>query len=170
MLNLSQFKKRLQSTTSPLWLRVAVDIQNDAQLYLISPGGQGNLLCAPIECYLSEIKVYIVDMVASGELIKAPDEEKHLSFGYKFFFLTLTKKLPPIRHNNLPITRLSHVFRRWQRKHDLSDTLVREALKLNEKEFAKFIKDDLDITESLLNQLHQVTGLSKSFLLNVLDK
>jgi hypothetical protein len=79
MLNLSQFKKQLQSASSPLWLRAAVGIQNDSQLYLISPGGQGNLLCAPIECYLPEIKVY---MVASGELIKAPDEEKHLSCGY----------------------------------------------------------------------------------------
>jgi len=77
MLNLSQFKKRLQSKTSPIWLRAAVDIQNDSQLYLISPEGQGNLLCAPIECHRPEINVYIVDIVASGELIKVPDEIHH---------------------------------------------------------------------------------------------
>ena len=109
MLNLSQFKKRLQSTASPLWLRAAVDIQNDSQLYLISPGGQGSLLCAPIECYLSEIKVYIVDMAASGELIKVPDEETHLSCGYKFFVLTLTKFPTPNNANKITTISTSYV-------------------------------------------------------------
>jgi hypothetical protein len=95
MFNLSQSQKRLQSTASPLWLRAAVDIQNHSQLYLIIHEGQGNLLCASIECHLPEINV---DMVASGELIKVPDEEKHLSCGYKLFVLTLTKFPTP---NNL---------------------------------------------------------------------
>lgn len=89
MLNLSQFKKRLQSTASPLWLRAAVAIQSDSQLYLISPGGQGNLLCAPIERHLPEINVYIVDMVASGELIKVPDEISHTEQPHQNYINTL---------------------------------------------------------------------------------
>jgi hypothetical protein len=78
MLNLPQFKKRLQSTHSALRVRVAIDTKNSTQFYLI-------------------------DMVASGELIKIPDEEILQSCGYKFLLLTLTKNLPPIRHNNLSV-------------------------------------------------------------------
>ncbi|MFT5277689.1 MAG: hypothetical protein ACI8VI_001328 [Granulosicoccus sp.] len=103
MLNLPQFKKRLQSTHSDLFVRVAIDTKNSTQFYLISPGGQGNFLCGPIECYLSEIKFYVIDMVASGELIKITAEEILQSCGYKFLLLTLNKNLPPIRHNNLSV-------------------------------------------------------------------
>jgi hypothetical protein len=109
-------------------------------------------------------------MVTSGELIKAATEEKYQSWGYEFFFLTITKDLPPIRHHNLPVKPLSHVFSRWQREYQMSDAQVCEMLKLNQQDFIKFINDELIITSLLLNRLHQVTCFSKWFLLNVLDK
>ena len=169
MLNISQFKRRLQNSTSAQCLCAVVDTKNDAQFYVISPSGQNNLLCALIEHYQEEIKDAVIDMV-TGELIKAPSEEKYQSCGYEFFFLTLTKDLPPIRHHNLPVKLLSHVFSRWQREYQITDAQVFEMLKLNQQYFIKFIDDELIITSLLLNRLHKATCFSKWFLLNVLDK
>ncbi len=76
MLTVEKFKERLGRPNHSDWLHVAVDANNENQLYIIVNVGMGNTLSAPIERYDPAIKAYIISMLNSGELVI--DEERNL--------------------------------------------------------------------------------------------
>jgi len=76
MLTVEKFKTRLGRINHSDWLHVAVDDNNENQLYIIVNGGMGNTLSAPIERYDPAIKAYIISMLNSCELVM--NEERNL--------------------------------------------------------------------------------------------
>ncbi len=71
-----KFKARLIRTNHPDWLHIAVDANNENQFYIVGNGGMGTTISASIESYLPEIKVSVISMINSEELIK--DEKVNL--------------------------------------------------------------------------------------------
>lgn len=76
MPSVEEFRERLILSNQAGWLRVAVDVDNTDQFYIIGNGGMGNTMSFPIERCLPEIKQCVVSMISAGELIL--DEKKNL--------------------------------------------------------------------------------------------
>jgi hypothetical protein len=89
MLTLEQFKKRLCRVNHPNWLLVGVNLDDDDKLYVAVNSGQGNMNCAAIECFQSDIKTCVQGMILSGELYLEPHAEPyHFSQEIKVNFYT----------------------------------------------------------------------------------
>ncbi|MFT5294888.1 MAG: hypothetical protein ACI9VT_000908 [Psychroserpens sp.] len=93
MMNVADFTKRIRTPNSPFWLHIAMDIENESQLFIVVNGGMGNMLCAPIEQYLPEIKECALSMIESGELIKEPNARATYKGTHKVLFLKLREDI-----------------------------------------------------------------------------
>jgi len=93
MMTSTTFKKRLAENASPFWLRVAVDVSDKNQFYIVGNGGMGTTISAPIEQYLPEIKQCVLDMLSSGELVKNDDATLLLDRNISVYFLKAHKRL-----------------------------------------------------------------------------
>lgn len=168
MLTVENFKKRLIRIEHPDWLHVGVDTKDESQLYIIVNGGMGNINCAPIELYPPEIKNCSLEMITQKHLyLKA--NEKSLRIGHGHSLYCYTVKLDEDLVKAEPRTRRVHfssLFIRWQRTHQLSDKHAQEKLGLTAKEFQLFRDDELAITQTLINKLAKVTGVSEQFWKN----
>ncbi|TWX52873.1 hypothetical protein [Colwellia hornerae] len=59
---------------------------------------------------------------------------------------------------------------KWQRTHQISDIRAQEMLDLTSDEFCQFKNDEFDISDMLIDKLHQSTGFTKQLWLNRLAK
>jgi hypothetical protein len=64
----------------------------------------------------------------------------------------------------------ANLFVKWQITHHVSDIHAQDMLDLTTDEFCQFKKDELDISDMLIDKLHQSTGFSKQLWLNCLAK
>jgi hypothetical protein len=168
MLTVENFRARLGRSNHPDWLHVGVDTKDESQLYIIVNGGMGNINCAPIELYATEIKNCALSMVAQGELhLEANEKPLRIGQGSSIYYYTLksdenlSQVIPHVRKMYF-----SSLFIRWQITHELSDEHAQERLGLTAKEFHQFREDELTINQALVNKLAEVTGASKQFWKN----
>jgi hypothetical protein len=172
MLNVEQFKKRLLRPNHPDWILVGIDTQDENQLYIASNGGMNNINCAPIENYLSEIKSCALELINEGHLyLKANAKSLRIGQGKSAYFYTLqtTPDTSNSKINTLKF-QFSNLFVKWQRTHHVSDIRAQEMLHLTSNEFTQFREGELDISDMLIERLHQSTGFSKQLWLNRLAK
>jgi len=168
MLTQESFIKRIKQPNSPSWLHVGVDTQDENQLYIAVNGGMNNINCAPIESYLTEIKACAVAMIDEGELcITKNAKPLRIGQGRSAYFYTL--KTTSESSHTFRFS-FANLFVKWQITHDVSDISAQDMLDLTTDEFCQFKKDELDISEMLINKLHQSTGFSKQLWLNCLVK
>lgn len=172
MLETEQFKQRLLRPNHPDWILVGIDTQDENQLYIASNGGMNNINCAPIENYLSEIKSCALELIDEGYLyLKANVKPLRIGQGRSAYFYTL--QATPDSSNNKVNTfkfQFSNLFIKWQRTHQVSDIRAQEVLHLTANEFTQFREGELDISDILIDRLHQFTGFSKQLWLNRLAK
>tara|TARA_R110002124_G_C8971054_1_gene515102 strand:+ start:7113 stop:7406 length:294 start_codon:yes stop_codon:yes gene_type:complete len=83
MLSVEEFREKLTLSNQAGWFRVAVDVDNKDQFYIVGNGGMGNTMSFPIERCLPEIKQCVVSMMSSGELIQ--DEKTNLLLDINIF-------------------------------------------------------------------------------------
>lgn len=172
MLTVEKFKARLERPNHPDWLLVGVDSIDDKQLYLLTNGSINNINCAPIEQYAAEIKICVLNMVAQGELhLKSNEKTLRIGKGRSIYCYTLKLDgdLPQAESSARSIY-FSSLFIRWQITHQLPDKDAREKLGLTAKEFHLFREDELAITQTLINKLTEVTGISEQFWQNRLHQ
>ncbi|MFB0981034.1 MAG: hypothetical protein QMC62_08970 [Alteromonadaceae bacterium] len=172
MLNVEQFKKRLLRPNHPDWILVGIDIQDEKQLYIASNGGMNNINCAPIENYLSEIKSCALELIDEGQLyLKANAKPLLIGQGRSAYFYTL-QITPDASCSNINTLKFqfSNLFIKWQRTHLVSDIRAQELLHLTANEFTQFREAELEISDILIERLHQSTGFSKQLWLNRLAK
>jgi len=168
MLTQESFIKRIKQPNSPSWLHVGVDTQDENQLYIAVNGGMNNINCAPIESYLTEIKACAVAMIDEGELFITKNAKPlRIGQGRSAYFYTL--KTTSESSHTFRFS-FANLFVKWQITHDVSDISAQDMLDLTTDEFCQFKKDELDISEMLINKLHQSTGFSKQLWLNCLVK
>lgn len=168
MLTQESFIKRIKQPNSPSWLHVGVDTQDENQLYIAVNGGMNNINCAPIESYLAEIKVCAVAMIDEGELFLDKNAKPlRIGQGRSAYFYTLKKTSE--KSNNFRYS-FANLFVKWQITHDVSDIHAQDMLELTTDEFCRFKKDELDISDMLIDKLYQSTGFSKQLWLNSLAK
>jgi len=172
MLNIEQFKKRLLRPNHPDWILVGIDTQDEKQLYIASNGGMNNINCAPIENYLSEIKSCALELIDEGCLyLKANAKPLRIGQGRSAYFYTLqtTTGTSNSKVNTLKF-QFANLFVKWQRTHQVSDIRAQEMLHLTANEFNQFREAELEISDILIERLHQSTGFSKQLWLNRLAK
>jgi hypothetical protein len=172
MLKVEQFKRRLLRPNHPDWILVGIDTQDEKQLYIASNGGMNNINCAPIENYLSEIKSCALELIDEGHLyLKANAKPLRIGQGRSAYFYTL-QTTPDTSSSNINTLKFqfSNLFIKWQRTHQISDIRAQEMLHLTANEFAQFREGELDISDMLIERLHQSTGFSKQLWLNHLAK
>lgn len=172
MLTLEQFKVRLNRTNHPDRLHIGIDSQNESQLYLILNGGIANINCVPIEQYAAEIKTCALEMIRMRQLYLKVNEVP-LCIGKERSVYGYSLKLDDNLTQDEPITRriyFSSLFIRWQRAHELSDKQAQELLSLTTKDFHQFRDDELTITQTLINKIAEVTGMSIQFWQNRWDQ
>jgi hypothetical protein len=172
MLNVEQFKKRLLRPNHPDWILVGIDIQDEKQLYIASNGGMNNINCAPIENYLSEIKSCALELIDEGQLyLKTNAKPLRIGQGRSSYFYTL-QTTPDTSSNKINTLKFqfSNLFVKWQRTHQVSDIRAQELLHLTANEFTQFREAELEISDILIEKLHQSTGFSKQLWLNRLAK
>jgi len=168
MLTQESFIKRIKQPNSPSWLHVGVDTQDENQLYIAVNGGMNNINCAPIENYLSEIKNCALELIDEGELFLDKNAKPlRIGQGRSAYFYTL-KTTSESSHTF--IFSFANLFVKWQITHDVSDISAQDMLGLTTDEFCQFKKDELDISDMLIDKLHQSTGFSKQLWLNYLAK
>ena len=168
MLTQESFIKRIKKPNNPDWLHVGVDTQDENQLYIAGNGGMNNINCAPIENYLPEIKVCAVAMIDEGELfIDKNAKSLRIGQGRSAYFYTL--KTTSESSHTFRFS-FANLFVKWQITHDVSDIHAQDMLDLTKDEFCQFRKDELDISDMLIDKLHQSTGFSKQLWLNCLAK
>jgi hypothetical protein len=168
MLTQENFIKRIKQPNSPSWLHVGVDTQNENQLYIAVNGGMNNINCAPIETYLAEIKVCALVMIDEGELFLDKNPKPlRIAQGRSAYFYTLKTIEHSMKNYRFSFANL---FVKWQITHDVSDISAQDMLGLTTDEFCQFKKDELDISDILIDKLHQSTGFSKQLWLNCLAK
>jgi hypothetical protein len=172
MLTQEDFIKRINQPNSPSWLHVGVDTQDKNQLYIAVNGGMNNINCAPIENYLSEIKSCAFELIDEGQLYqKANAKPLRIGQGKSAYFYTL-QIAPETSSSNINALKFqfSNLFVKWQRTHDVSDIHAQDLLDLTTDEFCQFKKDELEISDMLIDKLHQSTGFSKQLWLIRLAK
>jgi len=172
MLNIEQFKKRLLRPNHPDWILVGIDSHDEKQLYIASNGGMNNTNCAPIENYLSEIKSCALELIDEGQLyLKANAKPLRIGQGRSAYFYTLIAT-PDTSSRNINTLKFqfSNLFVKWQRTHHVSDIRAQEMLNLTANEFTQFREGELDISDMIIERLHQSTGFSKQVWLNRLAK
>jgi hypothetical protein len=172
MLNVEQFEKRLLRPNHPDWILVGIDTQDEKQLYIASNGGMNNINCAPIENYLSEIKSCALELIDEGHLyLKANAKPLRIGQGRSAYFYTL-QTTPDASNSNIKTFKFqfSNLFVKWQRTHQISDIRAQELLYLTANEFNQFREGELEISDMLIERLHQSTGFSKQLWLNRLAK
>jgi len=172
MLKTEQFKKRLLRPNHPDWILVGIDTQDENQLYIAGNGGMNNINCAPIENYLPEIKICALELIDEGHLyLKVNAKPLRIGQGRSAYFYTLqtTPDTSNSKINTLKF-QFSNLFVKWQRTHQVSDIRAQEMLKLTANEFTQFREGELDISDMLIERLHQSTGFSKQLWLNRLAK
>jgi len=168
MLTQESFIKRIKQPNSPSWLHVGVDTQDEKQLYIAVNGGMNNINCAPIENYLSEIKSCALELIDEGHLyLKANAKPLRVGQGRSAYFYTL-KTTSESSHTF--IFSFANLFVKWQITHDVSDIHAQDMLELTANEFTQFREGELDISDMLIDRLHQSTGFSKQLWLNCLAK
>jgi hypothetical protein len=163
MLNVEQFKKRLLRPNHPDWILVGIDTQDEDQLYIASNGGMNNINCGPIENYLSEIKNCALELIDEGQLyLKANAKPLRIGQGRSAYFYTL-QITPDTSSSNINTFKFqfSNLFIKWQRTHLVSDIRAQELLHLTANEFNQFREGELEISDMLIERLHQSTGFSK---------
>ena len=168
MLNVEQFQNRLLRPNHPDWILVGIDIQDEKQLYIASNGGMNNINCAPIENYLSEFKKCALELIDEGQLyLKANAKPLRIGQGRSAYFYTL-QITPDTSSSNINALKFqfSNLFIKWQRTHLVSDIRAQELLHLTANEFNQFREGELDISDMLIERLHQSTGFSKQLWLN----
>jgi hypothetical protein len=172
MLTQENFIKRIKQPNSPSWLHVGFDTQDEKQLYIAVNGGMNNINCAPIENYLPEIKSCALELIDEGHLyLKANAKPLRISQGRSAYFYTL--QITPDRSSsniNALKFQFSNLFIKWQRTHQVSDIHAQEMLHLTANEFNQFREGEVDISDMLIERLHQSTGFSKQLWLNRLAK
>ncbi|NQZ87419.1 MAG: hypothetical protein HRT54_07535 [Colwellia sp.] len=172
MLKTEQFEKRLLQPNHPDWLLVGIDTQEKSQLYIAGNGGMNNMNCAPIENYLPEIKSCALEMIDEGQLyLEANAKALRIGQGRSAYFYTL--QTTPDTSNNKSNTfkfQFSNLFVKWQRTLQVSDIRAQEMLHLTSIEFTQFREGKLDISDMLIERLHQSTGFSRQLWLNRLAK
>jgi len=123
LLTVENFKARLIRFSHPDALRIAVDVIDKNQLYIIVNGGIANINCEPIELYATEIKIFVLEMITQGELYLNADE-KPLRIGQDrsayYYVLKADEYLPQGKTSDRSFYFFS-LFIRWQRTHELSD-------------------------------------------------
>jgi len=168
MLTQESFIKRIKQPNSPNWLHVGVDTQDDSQLYIAVNGGMNNINCAPIESYLAEINVCALAMIDEGELFLDKNTKPlRIGQGRSAYFYTLKTtddSMKTFRYS------FANLFVKWQRTHQVSDIHAQELLDLTSDEFCQFKNDEFDVSDMLIDKLHQSTGFSKQLWLNRLAK
>ena len=172
MLTQESFIKRIKQPNSPSWLHVGVDTQDENQLYIAVNGGMNNINCAPIENYLPEIKSCALELIDEGHLyFKANAKPLRVGQGRSVYFYTL-QITPDTSSSNINALKFqfSNLFIKWQRTHQISDIRAQEMLHLTSNEFTQFREGELDISDILIDKLHQSTGFSKQLWLNRLAK
>lgn len=172
MLKTEQFKKRLLRPNHPDWILVGIDTQNENKLSIAGNGGMNNINCAPIENYLPEIKSCALEMIDEGQLyLEANAKALRIGQGRSAYFYTLqTTSNTPNNHINTFKFQFSNLFVKWQRTHQVSDVRAQEMLYLTANEFTLLREGELDISDMLIERLHQSTGFSKQLWLNRLAK
>jgi hypothetical protein len=168
MLTQISFIKRIKQPNGPSWLHVGVDTQDENQLYIAANGGMNNINCAPIESYLAEIKVCALAMIDEGELF-IDKNAKPLRIGQSRSAYFYTLKTTSESSNTFRYS-FANLFVKWQITHHVSDIHAQDMLDLTKDEFRQFRKDELDISDILIDKLHQSTGFSKQLWLNRLAK
>jgi hypothetical protein len=168
MLTVENFKARLIRYNHPDALRIAVDVIDKSQLYIIVNGGIANINCEPLEQYAAEIKICVLEMITQGELyLKANEKPLRIGQGRSVYCYVLkTDEYLPQGETNARSFYFSSLFIRWQRTHQLSDEQAQERLELTAKEFHLFREDELEITQVLINKLTEITGVSEKFWQN----
>jgi hypothetical protein len=172
MLTQESFIKRIKQPNSPDWLHVGIDTQDEKQLYIAGNGGMNNINCAPIENYLSEIKSCALELIDEGQLyLKANAKPLRIGQERSAYFYTL-QITPDTSSSNINALKFqfSNLFIKWQRTHHVSDIRAQEMLHLTSNEFTQFREGELDISDILIDKLHQSTGFSKQLWLNRLAK
>jgi len=168
MLNVEQFEKRLLRPNHPDWILVGIATQDEKQLYIASNGGMNNINCAPIENYLSEIKSCALELIDEGHLyLKANAKPLRIGQGKSAYFYIL-QTTPDTSSSNINTLKFqfSNLFVKWQRTHHVSDIRAQEMLHLTTNEFTQFREGELDISDMLIERLHQSTVFSKQLWLN----
>lgn len=90
MLTVEQFTLCLSRPNHTDALFVAVDTQDENQFYIIGNGGMGNINCAPIESFSTEIKYCAREMINQGKLyIQETEKPMRIGDGRSFFSYTL---------------------------------------------------------------------------------
>ncbi|MDO6488436.1 hypothetical protein Q4503_12035 [Colwellia sp. 6_MG-2023] len=172
MISVEELKINLKRPYHPDSLHIAVDANDDSQLYIISNGGMANINCAPIESYTEEIKNCVREMISQDELF-IKENEKSLRIGYeRSVYSYSVKSNIDDSKANLDSQKLyfSSTFIRWQRSHQLSDEVARVKLGLTAEEFHQFREDELTISEDLMAILAEVTGSSLLLWQNLKSK
>jgi hypothetical protein len=164
-ITVEKFKKLLKKPNHPDGVHVAVDSQDERQLYIIINDGLANIKCDPIELYGIAIKNYVQLMITQNKLF-VKDNEKSIRIGQRHRIHDLTLKSDEYTQDEMQDTKgiyFSGFLIRWQRTHRLSDKHVQEKLGLTVKEFQLFREDKLAVTQTLIHNLAEVTGVSKQF-------
>ena len=169
MLNIDSFLRRLGKPNHPGWLLVAVDCRNTKQLYLLTNGGLGNINCAPIDQYPAEIKACAQKMICDGVLYMKPNEYP-LNIGAGKSVMAYFYQPNETLLEDKPKLYFSSIFIGWQHTHQVTDKKAAVLLSLSEQDFAKFREDKLEITQALLEKLHETTGLTKQVWLKLFTK
>jgi hypothetical protein len=168
MLTVENFKARLIRSNHPDALRIAVDVIDKSQLYIIVNGGIANINCEPIEQYAAEIKICALELITQGELyLNANEKQLRIGQGRSIYCYALKadEYLPQGKKSDRSFY-FSSLFIRWQRTHQLSDEQAQKKLGLTAKEFHLFREDELAITQALINKLTEITGVSEDFWQN----
>lgn len=168
MLTVENFKARLIRSNHPDALRIAFDVIDKSQLYLIVNGGIANINCEPIEQYAAEITTCALEMITQGELyLNANEKPLRIGEGRSVYCYALkADEYLPQGEKSARSPYFSSLFIRWQRTHQLSDKQAQERLGLTAKEFNLFREDELAITQVLINKLTEITGASERFWKN----
>ena len=100
MLTAKEFKKRLARKNSPDWLHVAMDAEDNTQFYIVGNGGMGTTISMALERYPAEIKVCVMDMLSTGELIVDKKRNLLLDRNILIHYLSLTDMASNVAQNN----------------------------------------------------------------------
>lgn len=167
-ITVEQFKQRLKQPNHPDGFHVAVDSQDESQLYIAMNDGLANIKCDPIELYGTDIKNYIQLMIIQSKLF-VKDNEKSVRIGQGRSIYGFTLKAEEYTQNEIQKIKgiyFSSILIRWQRTHKFSDKYVQEKLGLSAKDFQLFREDELEITQGLIGKLNELTGVSEQFWKN----
>ena len=170
MLTIESLKEQLTLGSHPDTLYVGVDTQNENQLYIMKNDGISNIDCKPIEQFSIGIKHCILKMIDQNKL-RLSQNEKPLRIGGGRSIYSYSIYLGDAISESKSSARRMHfssIFIRWQRTHKLSDEHAQEKLGLTQQEFSLFRKNELTITQSLIDKLSEVTKTSKQFWQNLL--